>query len=75
MPIVADSTMRDAFHLVLSMPTRADPLAVRRAAGDFATREFSGFQYAMVLHTFETDPDPHPSPHLHVHLTVKAAGN
>ena len=74
MPIAADSTMRDAFHLVLSMPTRTDPLAVQRAARDFATREFAGFQYAMVLHTFETDPDPHPSPHPHVHLTVKAAG-
>jgi len=74
MPIAADSTMRDAFHLVLSMPIRTDPLSVQRAARDFATREFSGFQYAMVLHTFETDPDPHPSPHPHVHLTVKAAG-
>ena len=74
MPVSADSTMRDAFHLVLSMPTRTDPLSVQRAARDFATREFSGFQYAMVLHTFETDPDPHPSPHPHVHLTVKAAG-
>ena len=73
-PILADSTMRDAFHLVLSMPTRTDPLSVQRAARDFATREFSGFQYAMVLHTLETDPDPNPSPHPHVHLTVKAAG-
>lgn len=74
LPILADSTMRDAFHLVLSMPTRTDPLSVQRAARDFATREFAGFQYAMVLHTFETDPDPNPSPHPHVHLTVKAAG-
>ncbi len=74
MPIAGDSTMRDAFHLVLSMPTRTDPLSVQRAARDFAKREFSGFQYAMVLHTFETDPDPHPSAHPHVHLTVKAAG-
>ena len=74
MPIAADSTMRDAFHLILSMPQRTDPLSVQRAARDFAKREFSGFQYAMVLHTFETDPDPHPSPHPHVHLTVKAAG-
>ncbi|MBS0151031.1 MAG: hypothetical protein JSR31_08825 [Nitrospira sp.] len=74
MPIAADSTMRDAFHLVLSMPTRTDPLSVQRAARDFAAREFSGFQYAMVLHTFETDPDPNPSQHPHVHLTVKAAG-
>jgi hypothetical protein len=74
MPIAADSTMRDAFHLVLSMPQRTDPQSVQQAARDFAKREFSGFQYAMVLHTFETDPDPHPSPHPHVHLTVKAAG-
>ncbi|MEK9142294.1 MAG: relaxase/mobilization nuclease domain-containing protein [Nitrospirota bacterium] len=74
MPIAADSSMRDAFHLVLSMPTRTDPLSVQRAARDFAKQEFSGYQYAMVLHTFETDPDPHPSPHPHVHLTVKAAG-
>ncbi|MDR4467748.1 MAG: hypothetical protein MRJ68_05505 [Nitrospira sp.] len=74
MPIAADSTMRDAFHLVLSIPTRTDPLSVQRAALDFAIREFSGFQFAMVLHTYETDPDPHPSPHPHVHLTVKAAG-
>ncbi|TKB60827.1 MAG: hypothetical protein E8D48_12800 [Nitrospira sp.] len=74
MPIAPDSTMRDAFHLVLSMPTRTDPLSVQRAARDFAKREFSGFQYAMVLHTFETDPDPHPPQHPHVHLTVKAAG-
>ena len=74
MPIAADSTMRDAFHLVLSMPTRTDPLSVQRAARDFARLEFSGYQYAMVLHTYETDPDPHPSPHPHVHLTVKAAG-
>ena len=73
MPIAADSRMRDAFHLVLSMPTRTDPLGVQRAARDFAKREFYGFQYVMVLHTFETDPDPNPSPHPHVHLTVKAA--
>ncbi len=74
MPIAADSTMRDAFHLVLSMPQRTEPVSVQRAARDFAKREFSGFQYAMVLHTFETDPDPNPAPHPHVHLTVKAAG-
>ena len=73
-PVPADSSKRDAFHLVLSMPTLTDPLAVQRAARDFATREFSTFQYAMVLHTFETDPDPNPSRHPHVHLTVKAAG-
>ena len=33
MSIAADSTMRDAFHLVLSMPTSTDPLSVQRAHG------------------------------------------
>ena len=35
---------------------------------------FPPHQYAMVLHTFETDPDPNPSRHPHVHLTIKTAG-
>jgi hypothetical protein len=73
-PIPQQSTKRDAFHLILSMPAQTDPLAVHRAAREFATREFSHHQYAMVLHTFETDPDPTPSRHPHVHLTVKTAG-
>ncbi|MEP6935360.1 MAG: relaxase/mobilization nuclease domain-containing protein [Nitrospirota bacterium] len=65
------STKRYAFHLILSMPTLTDPLAVQRAAREFATREISNHQYAMVLHTFETDPNPHQLRHPHVHLTVK----
>ncbi len=73
-PIPQHSTKRDAFHLILSMPTRTDPLSVQRAAREFARREFSNHQYAMVLHTFETDPDPNPARHPHVHLTVKTAG-
>ncbi|MEO7864198.1 MAG: relaxase/mobilization nuclease domain-containing protein [Nitrospirales bacterium] len=73
-PIPQHSTKRDAFHLILSMPTLTDPLAVQRAAREFAKREFSDHQYAMVLHTFETDPDPNPARHPHVHLTVKTAG-
>lgn len=71
-PVPAHSRSRDAFHLVLSMPQGTDPLGVQRAARDFAKREFQTHQYAMVLHTFDTDPDPHPSVHPHVHLTVKA---
>ena len=73
-PIPQQSTTRDAFHLILSMPARTDPLAVHRAARALAAREFSSSQYAMVLHTFETDPNPKPSRHPHVHLTVKTAG-
>ena len=73
-PIPQHSTKRDAFHLILSMPTQTDPLSVQRAARALAAREFSSYQYAMVLHTFETDPDPNPARHPHVHLTVKTAG-
>ena len=72
--IVEQSTKHDAFHLILSMPARTDPLAVQRAARALAAREFSSYQYAMVLHTFETDPDPNPSRHPQVHLTVKTVG-
>ena len=54
------------------MPKGTDSLSVKRAARDFAAREFSNYQYAMVLHTFETDPDPRPSKNPHVHLIVKA---
>ncbi len=71
-PIPAQSRSRDAFHLVLSMPQGTDSQGVQRAARDFAKWEFPTHQYAMVLHTFDTDPDPHPSVHPHVHLTVKA---
>ncbi len=73
-PIPGNSEMRDAFHIILSMPKLTDPISVQRAAREFAKREFANYQYAMVLHTFETDPDPHPSSHPHVHLTVKTAG-
>lgn len=71
-PIPDDGTKREAFNIVLSMPAGTDPLAVKRAARDFAAHEFAGHQYAMVLHTYETDPDPTPSKNPHVHLCVKA---
>ncbi len=63
---------REAFNIVLSMPEGTNPEGVRRAAADFAAREFADHQYVMALHTFATDPDPHPSKHPHVHLCVKA---
>lgn len=71
-PVPAHSRSRDSFHLVLSMPQGTDPLGVQCAVRDFAKREFQSHQYAMVLHTFDTDPDPNPSVHPHIHLTVKA---
>jgi hypothetical protein len=71
-PIPDESNVRDAFNIVLSMPAGTDERAVKRAARDFAAREFTKHQYVMVLHTFDTDPDRQPSPHPHVHLSVKA---
>ena len=71
----ADGKLREAFHLVLSMPEGTDELAVRRAVRDFAAREFEGHQYVMVMHTFDTDPDPEPSKHPHLHVLVKARGD
>jgi hypothetical protein len=65
---------KEAFNLVLSMPAGTDPNGVKKAVRDFAAREFVGHQYAMVLHTFETDPDPKPSKNPHVHLVIKARG-
>jgi type IV secretory pathway VirD2 relaxase len=68
------ATSRQAFNVVLSMPAGTSEVAVWRAAREFAQSEFPSFQYAMVLHTHQTDPDKDPSPHPHVHLCVKARG-
>jgi len=70
--IAEESNNREAFSIILSMPKGTEPLSVKRAARDFAEREFSNYQYAMVLHTFDIDPDPKPSLNPHVHLVVKA---
>jgi hypothetical protein len=70
--ISEEGSRREAFNIVLSMPAGTDELGVKRAARDFAEREFDGHQYVMALHTFSTDPDPHPSRNPHVHLAVKA---
>jgi hypothetical protein len=73
-PLPENGDTRQAFNLILSMPAGTDPLALKQAVRVFASAEFSGFQYAMALHTQETDPDSEPSPHPHVHLCVKATG-
>ncbi len=69
--IPEEGSRREALNIVLSMPAGTDELAVKRAARDFAAREFADHQYVMALHTFDTDPDPKPSRNPHVHLTVK----
>jgi hypothetical protein len=71
-PIDDVSMWREAFNIVLSMPAGTDTEAVRRAAAEFAREEFGDHQYAMALHTHDTDPGREPAPHPHVHLVVKA---
>jgi len=55
---------REAFNVMLSMPRGTDPLAVQRAAREFARIELAGHRYVMVLHDHQANP--------HVHLSVKA---
>jgi type IV secretion system T-DNA border endonuclease VirD2 len=63
---------RHTVNIVLSMPTRTDPEAVRRAARDFAKATFGDTnQYVMALQHPGNDPKTKQP---HVHLTVKARG-
>jgi len=61
------STKKEAFNIILSMPPRTDREAVRMAASEFAQNEFrKNHQYVFVPHEDEKHP--------HVHLCVKARG-
>lgn len=69
---LADSRRRAnspfSVSIVLSMPARTDPFALRDAARAFARDSFADrFDYVFVLHT---DAD-----HPHVHLAVRALGD
>jgi hypothetical protein len=55
---------REAFNIMLSMPRGTDPLAVQRAAREFAHAELADHKYAMVLHDHQANP--------HVHISVRA---
>jgi hypothetical protein len=55
---------REAFNIMLSMPRGTDPLAVQRAAREFAQVELADHKYVMVLHDHQANP--------HVHISVKA---
>ncbi|MBT9495668.1 MAG: conjugal transfer protein TraS [Paucibacter sp.] len=55
---------REAFNIMLSMPRGVDPLAVLRAAREFAQTELADHKYVMVLHDHQANP--------HVHLSVRA---
>ena len=58
------SSRREAFNVILSMPSGTDALIVQRAAREFAKTEFADHRYVMVLHDHQANP--------HVHLSVRA---
>lgn len=65
--ITRESTVKQAFNIVLSMPPGTDRAAVTNAAREFAKDEFSdNFSYVFATHADEKHP--------HVHLAVKAMG-
>jgi len=60
------SERREAFNVMLSMPTGTDARVVRQAAREFAKAELANHRYVMVLHTHQANP--------HVHISVRAEG-
>jgi len=58
------SQRREAFNIVLSMPSGTPPEHVLDSARDFARDHFSGHKYVFVMHNDTDSP--------HVHLAVKA---
>jgi hypothetical protein len=60
------SERREAFNIMLSMPTGTDARVVRQAAREFAKAELANHRYVMVLHTHQANP--------HVHISVRAEG-
>ena len=60
------SERREAFNIMLSMPTGTDARVARQAAREFAKAELANHRYVMVLHTHQAIP--------HVHISVRAEG-
>lgn len=58
------SHRREAFNIMLSMPSGTDAQIVLKAARGFAKKELRDHHYVMVLHEHQANP--------HVHLSVKA---
>jgi hypothetical protein len=58
------SPRREAFNIMLSMPSGTDPLIVQRAAREFAQAELRDHRYVMVPHDHQANP--------HVHISVRA---
>ena len=61
------SSRREAFNIVLSMPANTDRDAVKNAARAFAQQTFEGHEWFMAEHRDEAHP--------HVHFCVKASDN
>jgi hypothetical protein len=60
------SERREAFNIMLSMPTGTDARVVQQAAREFAKAELANHRHGMVLHTHQANP--------HVHISVRAEG-
>ena len=58
------SDRREAFNIMLSMPSGTNAHAVMQAAREFAQAELADHFYVMVLHEHQANP--------HVHLSVRA---
>jgi Relaxase/Mobilisation nuclease domain len=58
------SHRREAFNVMLSMPSGTDPHYVQRAAREFAQAELKGHRYVLALHDDQANP--------HVHISVRA---
>jgi hypothetical protein len=58
------SHRREAFNIMLSMPSGTEPLIVQRGAREFAQAELGDHRCVMVLHDHQANP--------HVHLSVRA---
>jgi len=58
------SHRREAFNIMLSMPSGTDAQTVLKAARGFAKRELRDHHYVMVLHEHQANP--------HVHISVRA---
>ena len=61
------SSRREAFNIVLSMPANTDRDSVKSAARAFAQQAFEGHEWFMAEHRDEAHP--------HVHFCVKASNN
>lgn len=62
--IEEESHRREAFNIMLSMPSGTDAGILEKAVTEFAHQELAGHRYVIVLHEHQANP--------HVHLSVRA---